>query len=405
MVHTVLHSTSPSSSSPLPDRNPSRSFFSSEGSSSPVPLAPRPPDAPVAPAPVPSVHSSTSNEHPLSNDDSASNSVQSPAVCSPTEPINDFATYQPLEQRKVHHQAPANESSSSSSHDNQKKRPSTGEQQSATIPPLMPQENRVNSTSTRPSSSQQSARNSSRSNSSTPLSVSIPKVSSNTFYNQTNSTSSPQSPKNHPPANDNNGPRSYADTLKIKQNAPNKSTVSPPNESNDSRAQSPSTSIAALALSETNGSTSDLSSTHPIEPTAANIESTTNPRRNSSASTDHPNPNPHHHHHHHHQQQQQQQQQHYNPMRGRIHRGNNRRPMPTNFNRGAGRGGRRSMNHNLGSNGSPGSPYQGRARANHNARYFDRPRGAGTNYHNSNPTVHRFTGNTAQLEPQVHSNE
>lgn len=389
----------------------------SEGSSSPVPLTTRPPhqDAPVAPiaaAIAPSVHSTTttiSHEHPIQNDDSPSNSVQSTTVCSPTEPINEFTNYQPLEQRKVHHH-PHHPNDSSSTNENQqqqnnKKRPSTGEQQqqqqSSSIPPLMPQENRPNSNSTRPSSSQQSARNSSRSNSSTPLSVSIPKVSSNTFYNQNNSTSSPQSPKNNVQVNDNNGPRTYADTLKIK-NAPTKSTVSPPNESNDSRAQSPSTGIGGLVLSETNGSTSDLSSTHPVEPTANlpnNNDSTVNPRRNSSASTDHPHPHQHQHPHQHPHQQ------HYNPMRGRIHRGNHRRSTPTNFNRGGGRGARRSMNHNIASNGPPGSPYQGRARANHNPRYFDRPRGAGTNYHNSNPTVHRFTGNTAQPEPQVHSNE
>lgn len=402
----------------------------SEGSSSPVPLTTRPQDSPVVvattniplasntvPHPVaPTSHSSTPNEHPIINDDSASNSVQSTAICSPTEPINDFNTYQPLEQRKVHHHHqhpnhPENETQQpmNNNNNNNKKRPSTGEQQQqqqpSSIPPLMPQENRSNSNSNRPSSSQQSARNSSRSNSSTPLSVSIPKVSTNTYYNQNNSTSSPQSPKNNVQVNDNNGPRSYADTLKIKQNAPTKSTISPPNESNDSRAQSPSTGIANLALSETNGSTPDLSTTHPVEPSANINDSTVNPRRNSSASTDHPNP-----HHQQHPQQQQQhqhqhQQQHYNPMRGRIHRGNHRRSAPTNFNRGTGRGGRRSMNHNVASNGSPGSPYQGRARANHNPRYFDRPRGAGTNYHNSNPTVHRFTGNTVQLEPQVHSNE
>ncbi|CAF1522880.1 unnamed protein product, partial [Adineta steineri] len=35
-------------------------------------------------------------------------------------------------------------------------------------------------------------------------------------------------------------------------------------------------------------------------------------------------------------------------------------------------------------------------------RFFDRSRGGGGNYHNSNQTVHRFTGSAGNVEPQVH---
>ncbi len=71
----------------------------------------------------------------------------------------------------------------------------------------MPRENRSTQNSTRPSSSSQQGRPQQQqqqqqqqtrmnSNSSTPLSVTIPKVSSATYYNQT-SSSSPQSPNSN----------------------------------------------------------------------------------------------------------------------------------------------------------------------------------------------------------------
>ena len=311
-------------------------------------------------------------------------------------------------------------------------------------------------------------------NPSTPLSVSIPKVSSATYYNQTSSPQSPTSnqkyiessdaplvhPRLSPSRNqqqqqqqqqqsiDNNGPRSYADMLKLKQ-APqkqsesSKSTISPPNEANDlspSRAQSPvnnnntkmdSVSTSGIVSLETDGpSSSDLSPSNqpesssvpaapPSLPNSSRNADSTLPRRNSSTS-DHP---------------QQQQQQHpspshqqYNNSRGRGGRGgnyrysNDRRPGANNgLNRG-GRGGgpgRRPMNNtnNTGSNGPPQAqsqsqsqvqsqqpppPYQARVSGGRgNGRYFDRHRGGG-NYHNSNPTVHRFTSNTGNVEPQVH---
>ncbi|CAF5150302.1 unnamed protein product, partial [Rotaria socialis] len=72
-------------------------------------------------------------------------------------------------------------------------------QQPASIRPLMPREIRPTQNSNRPSSSSQQGRSQQQqqqsrnnSNSATPLTVTIPKVSSATYYNQT-SSSSPQS--------------------------------------------------------------------------------------------------------------------------------------------------------------------------------------------------------------------
>jgi hypothetical protein len=64
----------------------------------------------------------------------------------------------------------------------------------------MPRENRSNQNSNRPQSSQQGRsqqqqQSRTNPNSSTPLSVTIPKVSSATYYNQT--SSSPQSPNSN----------------------------------------------------------------------------------------------------------------------------------------------------------------------------------------------------------------
>ena len=230
-------------------------------------------------------------------------------------------------------------------------------------------------------------------------------------------------------ASDNSGPPSYADMLKskqapLKQNESNKSTISPPNETNESsssRAQSPavhmktdSVSTSGIASSEMNGpislSSSDLSPTNPVDasnvPSSAFVNNDSNLARRNSSASDHNQQ-------HHHQQQQHSSSpshQQYN-SRGRGGRGgnhrysNDRRPgSNNNLNRGGRGGGRRSMNNNNGGpNGPP--PYPSRpSGARSNGRFFDRSRGGG-NYHNSNQTVYRFTGNTGNAEPQVHHTE
>ncbi|UJR37007.1 hypothetical protein I4U23_029714 [Adineta vaga] len=358
---------------------------------------------------------------------------------------NSKINYQPLEQRKPStiNQDQQQHSSVNENQQQQQQQQSNkkANQQQSSIRPLMPRENRSAQNSNRPSSSSQQGRSQQQqqqsrmnSNSSTPLSVSIPKVSSATYYNQT-SSSSPQSPNSNQKAqqqqaNDNNGPRTYADMLKVKQTPQQQteSTKSPTNETNDlssSRAQSPinnttnNTNPKTDSVSvnpETNGplssSSSDLSPSNQTEPPGASQSLTINDsnaaRRNSSAS-DHP--------------QQQQQQQHssspshqqYNNSRGRgggrgggggvnYRYSNERRSGSSNsLNRGGGGrgGGRRSVNNNAGPNGPPS--YQPRGSGSRgNGRFFDRPRGGGGNYHNSNQTVHRFTGNTGNVEPQVH---
>lgn len=115
--------------------------------------------------------------------------------------------YQPLEQRKVHPTNPTEQSTNHSSTENQpttqgpnkkssRSSVNNDSQGSNSIPPLMPTENRPGQNKNRPSSTQQSSRvqqqqqNTNRSNSTTQLSVTIPKNSSVAAHK----SSSPQSP-------------------------------------------------------------------------------------------------------------------------------------------------------------------------------------------------------------------
>ncbi len=107
--------------------------------------------------------------------------------------------YQPLEQRKPSsiNQDLINENQQPQQQSNKK-----ANSQQTSIRPLMPRENRSTQNSIRPSSAQQGRPQQQQqqtrmnSNSSTPLSVTIPKVPSVTYYNQT-SSSSPQSPNSN----------------------------------------------------------------------------------------------------------------------------------------------------------------------------------------------------------------
>ncbi|CAF3456065.1 unnamed protein product [Rotaria sp. Silwood1] len=360
---------------------------------------------------------------------------------------NSNLNYQPLEQRKLpltNQDQQQQQQQHPQINENQQQQQQSNKklnQQQTSIRPLMSRENRSTQNSNRPSSSQQGRSQQHQqqqqqqqtrinSNSSTPLSVTIPKVSSATYYNQT-SSSSPQSPNSNQKnqqqqqqqqqqqPNDNNGPRTYADMLKTKQ-APQQqsteSTKSPTNETNDitsPRAQSPITNTtnsktdSVSINTETNGplspSLSDISPSNQIEPPTNSQSSTINDasnsiRRNSSAS-DQPQqqqqqqqqqPQQ--------QQQQQQQQQHqqqhtsspshqqYSNSRGRGRGGNyryshERRSGSSNsLNRGGGGGGgsnrgggRRTVNNNAGP-----PTYQSRGSGGRGTgRYFDRSRGGG----------------------------
>lgn len=365
---------------------------------------------------------------------------------------NSKLNYQPLEQRKPPSSNQDQQQSHPSINENQQQQPQQSNKkansQQTSIRPLMSRENRSTQNSTRPSSSSQQGRPPQQqqqqtrmnSNSSQPLTVTIPKVSSATYYNQT-SSSSPQSPNSNQKAqqqqqqqaNDNNGPRTYADMLKVKQipqQQQTDSTKSPTNELNDlssPRAQSPINNANTTTTNnnpktdsvsvnaETNGplssSSSDLSPSNPTEPAIPSQSSTindSNPARRNSSASDHP------------QQQHSSSPSHqqYSNSRGRgggrggnggsyRYPNNERRSGSNNsLNRGGGGGGgggrgRRPVNNNVGSNGPSG--YQQRGGGGRgNGRFFDRSRGGGGNYHNSNQTVHRFTGNTGNVEPQVH---
>ncbi|CAF1220241.1 unnamed protein product [Adineta steineri] len=360
---------------------------------------------------------------------------------------NSKLNYQPLEQRKPPsiNRDQQQQQQHPSNNDNQQQQSNKKlNPQQTSIRPLMSGDNRSNQNSNRPSSSSQQGRPQQQqqqqqtrmnSNSSTPLTVTIPKVPSATYYNQT-SSSSPQSPNSNQKAQqqqqqqqsiDNNGPRTYADMLKVKtipQQQQTDSTKSPTNETNDlssPRGQSPinnNPKTDSVSVNpETNGplsssSASDLSPSNQTEPPAPTSQSSTinesNPVRRNSSASDHP------------QQQHSSSPSHqqYNNSRGRGGGGgrgggnyrysNERRSGSSNsLNRGGGGGGggrgggRRSVNNNAGPNGPPA--YQSRGSGNRgNGRFFDRSRGGGGNYHNSNQTVHRFTGSAGNVEPQVH---
>ena len=121
---------------------------------------------------------------------------------------NSKLNYQPLEQRKSSTNNQDQQQHSSVNENQQQQQPSQSNkkanQQQAQIRPLMSRENRSAQNSNRPSSSQQQGRSQQQQqqqsrmnpNSSTPLSVSIPKVSSTSYGNQT-SSSSPQSPNSN----------------------------------------------------------------------------------------------------------------------------------------------------------------------------------------------------------------